>query len=298
MPTPLADALAAAAPARGTEVEADRDALEAELARVVAEASAAWAGVQLDGTEFVFHLARHLPAGVSLRDGLARLATSDLFVACACVRGDPVALRGLDERVLAPVVEAVARRRRAEHVADDVRQILAGQLLVRTDSEPGIARFSGRGSLRAWLRVVATREILRRLGPTTRTDTLSDALMATVSDEANLEGDHVQALSRGEVRAALEDALPRLPERQRTLLRYEVVDGLALERIGVIFGVHRTTASRWVESAHEALLRELRRALEKRIGLSRSEADSLIRAVRSGIEISFARLLAGNDGKA
>ena len=42
----------------------------------------------------------------------------------------------------------------------------------------------------------------------------------------------------------LDNALANLPEPSRALLRYSAVDGWSIDRIGALYGIHRSSASR------------------------------------------------------
>jgi hypothetical protein len=78
-------------------------------------------------------------------------------------------------------------------------------------------------------------------------------------------------------------------------LRLQHVDGLNGEQIGGIYGVNRSTVSRWLASAHQDLLAGIRGLLMKRAGLTPSEFDSLARLVMSHLHVSARTLLAPDD---
>jgi RNA polymerase sigma-70 factor (ECF subfamily) len=70
-----------------------------------------------------------------------------------------------------------------------------------------------------------------------------------------------------------------------------VVEGLALERIGAMYRTHKSTVSRWVAKAREDVLAEARQRLAERLRLSPDELHSLMRAVRSHLDLSLPSLL-------
>src|SRR5207302_5775495 len=114
---------------------------------------AAWPGVELAPDVFAAHLET-----LKASDAHAE----DLYLACASARGDTVALRLFDERVLSQVRNYIARIDPSPTVADEVTQLLRTQLLVGRDGEPpGIARYSGSGALAGWIRIIAVRQVHR-----------------------------------------------------------------------------------------------------------------------------------------
>jgi RNA polymerase sigma-70 factor (ECF subfamily) len=146
--------------------------------------------------------------------------------------------------------------------------------------------------LSAWLRVVVARVVLNvtqtaeaRLGRGEATEPLEEAL----HDDPEL-----LLLKRrygAELKAAVAAALEGLPARDRNLLRYAVIDGLTTEQLAAMHGVHRATAVRWLAAARSALRGAVRRGLAARLGISDSEVHSLVRLVRSEIDLSLKKLL-------
>src|SRR5262245_938007 len=90
----------------------DRPALE-RLMRLGVER---WPGVRLEPEEFQTHLA-------SVGEGpLEARATEDLFLAAACLRGDPAALAHLEAKLLRPVGAYLSALESGPALADEVRQ--------------------------------------------------------------------------------------------------------------------------------------------------------------------------------
>jgi RNA polymerase sigma-70 factor, ECF subfamily len=206
-------------------------------------------------------------------------------------RGDDAAVRALDA-MLATEVAAVARRiHRAPAFADELRQAVRVRLLVGDGGRVRIADYGARGPLGAWLGVAALRVALnlKRAGKAPAPDLLADL----VPDEPDPELRHLKSLYRGELRDALSEALAALPERQRAVLRLCYVDGLRMYELARLYGVHETTASRWVSQATTAAADDARRRLMARLSLSRSSADSITRLVASQLDVSIARILRG-----
>jgi RNA polymerase sigma-70 factor (ECF subfamily) len=274
---------------------ADEPGLEARLAALLDEARKAWPGVAIDDEAVARYVGLRLAPGAPPVEALAALAIPDLFLACAVARGDGHAIGLCDRKLLGPAVEASARRiAGAGPFVDEAHQVLAARLFVaRPDGTRGIERYGGRGSLWSWLRVAATRQLLKLRDRSGRNEApLPDALLDVLGANGDPELDLLRRRYRAEVRSAFEAAAASLPERDRTLLHYQLVEGLGSERIAPIYGVHRATVSRWLVQAKERLLTETRRALAERLASTESEADSVLRLVQSGLELSLSRVLA------
>src|SRR5262249_46972898 len=131
--------------------------LERTLTALVEAARAAWPSVELAPEAFVKHLAERL-ASTDGSLALENLRATDLYLACACCHGDPVAIREFEKHHMPAVSDFIARRNPSRDVADEVRQILRQRLLVaKEDAPPKICSYTGAGPLGAWLRVTAVR---------------------------------------------------------------------------------------------------------------------------------------------
>lgn len=90
---------------------------------------------------------------------------------------------------------------------------------------------------------------------------------------------------------SLRAAIEALDKRSRALLRYAMVSGWTVDRIGTFYGVHRVTASRWIAAAREALADGVRKQVAQRLGITTEEVDSVVRFVQSQVDISLAHIL-------
>lgn len=278
------------APARA-RAEADPAALEELLEGAIAAACAEHPELPLDEPRLLAHFARH--AGDDPLAALPSLALGDLFLACACAAGEPAALAAFDAEQLRPLGSALARTGAALATIDEVLQLVRVQLLVARDgAPPGIADYGGRGNLRSWLRVTALREVVRASARAEREVPLEDErLLESLFPAADPDRGHLQGLHYPEVKAAFEEALSALAPKERLLLRQSVLDGVSIDRIGALNGVHRATAARWVERARERLVARTRRGLARRLGASPSETESVLRLCLSRLDVSLQRLL-------
>jgi RNA polymerase sigma-70 factor (ECF subfamily) len=73
------------------------------------------------------------------------------------------------------------------------------------------------------------------------------------------------------------------------------MDGLNIDAIGVLFGVHRATVARWRSDARTALFEGTRRVFRAELDLSAGEFASVMRLIDSQLEVSLPRLLEGDE---
>jgi RNA polymerase sigma-70 factor (ECF subfamily) len=215
----------------------------------------------------------------------------DLQLASAAGRGEPQAVRELEQLIVA-ASDTVARRiDRAPAFRDELRQAVRVRLLVAEGGRARIADYAGRGPLRGWLAVVTLRVALnlRRRVATASPDVLAEL----VSREDDPELHHLKTLYRAEFRDALEAGLTALSDRHRAVLRLSCVDGVKLRHLARLYGVHETTAARWVTHAAEAVAETARGHLMARLAMSPSSLDSVARMVLSHLDFSIARVLGG-----
>ncbi len=265
--------------------------LEAHLTKRCAEGRAAWPTVQIDDAEFVAYLAARS------FEGLADLNAADLYVACGCARGDADALKAIEARYFPLLDAALGQMRLPDARIDDVKQGLRRLLFVGDEAAPPrIVEYTGRGELRGWLRVSAVRAALKLL----RRDK-KEVLVEEVGDEALLRGGqlgepdpellYVKKIFRAQFRLAFQEALDSLTDRERLLLRQHVVDDLSIDDLAPLYRVHRATAARWLTQARETLLTRTRRNLMHTGKMSESDCDSVLRLVRSQLDLTIRRRL-------
>ena len=264
---------------------ASRELVEA----VLRGGQAAHPGVEVTREALTAFLARRPSDAAAPSDEIA----SDLYLASACLTGDRQALRILDERYLSLVPQFVARIESDGAGQAEIQQELRERLLVDAPSRPAKLRdYLGRGRLPSWLRVVATRIALdrRRAEKPTVDVSAAEALPSGDPEIGYLEQKYKEPFQ-----AAFQVALSELEGRDRTVLRMHLVDELSIDRIGQIYDVHRATAARWLVRARERLFQLTRAHLENELGVRPDEFASLVRLVRSQLDLSVCRLLKESD---
>jgi RNA polymerase sigma-70 factor (ECF subfamily) len=266
-----------------------RAAVAASWAALLVEARAAWPNVAFDEATIAEFVGARL-VGEDLDRALASAPRADLALAGACAAGDKAAHAALDG-----LLSAIDHARAPRDVVDEVKQVLRVQLLVAKDGKPpGIASYRGRGALRGWLRITATRELIRHVKHQPRTVPLERSLdEAIVKIDPAL--DALKAEYRSEFAIALREAIAELTADDRTLLRQSIVDAMSIDEIGAAFGVHRATAARWLSRARGALVSTTHRRLAERLAMPVDQIASVIRLVQSKLEASVVRYLRDDD---
>lgn len=265
--------------------------LDAVLAELHAAGRAAFPGIALDHAVFAAHL-RARAGEAADAAALRRLHAPDLYLACACARGDAGAVRLFEEAVLRKIEPALARVG-AEPILAEVKQIVRERLLVGAPGkEPRIAEYAGEGALLTWVRVIALRTAATirrgaRRSKAREDEAMLDAAMAVEGPELA----HMRRRYAHDFKAAFEVAVTELSPRDRNLIRQHLIDGLTIDDLGALYQVNRVTAARWLSSAREDVARATRRALTARLSVSQGELESILRLVRSDLDLSLERVL-------
>ncbi len=260
--------------------------LEETLQRMFAEGRKRWPKIQLSPSHFAAHLGRHWSKGAMARP-------LEIYLTLACARGDRAAHQVLAGEYLGDLAGALRKLETPRIDAEDVRQALLKKLLVSDGRAlPQIAGFSGSGPLKNWLKAAAVRLALNLNRPGRREETSDDASMldrGALSEAPELR--IVKAAHRAQLAQAFTDALAMLESSERTLLRLHYLGGMSLEALATSYQVHRATAARRLSTAREKVLDETTRLLGERLKLGRPEVQSLMKVLRSNLEISLHRVL-------
>lgn len=274
--------------------DADEDADADPLASVAMRGSAELDS-ELDVEAFVEHL-RGLHPEIS-REQAAGLHALDLAIAFSCGCGNPATLARFEEEYGADINRLALRRLREPADALDLAQRVRLKILFppAEGGTPRISKYRGGGPLRAWVRVVASRMIVDEYrdgdakAETTVEHSIVDALEQLHSDPGNL---WMQDRYRGVVEAAMTSAFEAMSPKDRRLLRGLLIKRMSTDDLGARYGVHRTTAARWVEAARARLVERTHEELRARLGATNDDTmRSLVALVRSTVDVSVVRLL-------
>ncbi|MBA3391685.1 MAG: hypothetical protein H0T89_03525 [Deltaproteobacteria bacterium] len=264
--------------------------MESADERLMADGARAYAAVVPTDAIRAFVTAR-AGAALAAHDPTARAV--DLYLAGACASGDTAAIAELDAGLPALVRPLLARLGLPFSDVDEIVQRVRIALLSPNDAgDVGIARYSGRGDLRAYIRAIAAKLALKRRererGPPASDDPLELVPDANDSPAMRVLKDRC----RGDLRAAFAVALGELEPRERTLLRQHYLDGLGIDALAQLHRAHRATCARWIETARTKILRRVKSHLRDALDLPPAELDSAIVLVQSQLDLSLSRQLA------
>jgi RNA polymerase sigma-70 factor (ECF subfamily) len=250
-----------------------------EIAGLYEIGRAAWPAIEVPRDVFEAYAAEREPSPTQ---------AAAVYLACACSRGDAAAVGALEDAYFDTVRAAVGRVARDAAIADEAIQLLRTKLFVAGDDgkPPGIAGYAGRGDLRGWLRVAATRTAISLLRARRGVD--EDGEIDRIAARgADPELSAMRRRYAAEANDALRTAFAALAPRDRNLLRHHFVDGLGIDALGRRYGVHRATAARWLEKARETLERRTRKLLIERLSVGAETAESIVRMLRSDLHITL-----------
>jgi RNA polymerase sigma-70 factor (ECF subfamily) len=266
--------------------------LDAALGEALRDARLAWPALDPPPEAFAAYLAARLPPALDLASALRSLHAADLYLACACDRGDTAAIAAFEARYMPEIDRALARLRVDPPVADDIKGALREKLFFPKSGDRSLlAGYSGRGEIGAWLRAVAVRAARKTLRPGKTTPADREADFGAGAPGADPELGYLKATFAAESTSALAEAIEALPVRDRNLLRQYYIDGLTIDQLGKVYRVHRATAARWVTDVRDALVKDVQRRLMRRLRLDENELKSVMRAARSQLDLSIQRLL-------
>jgi RNA polymerase sigma-70 factor, ECF subfamily len=258
----------------------------AAAARALASAAAAWPDLPADAG-FVAFARDRLPELAQLD---ARLA--DLLVAHHACAGHPTAVAAI-RRMLDALRPPLRRTGADAGMLEELLADLPGDLVApRAGAAPRLHGFAGRGPLAGWLRVVAVRTLVERRRKAGASPEDDDAAVAdAATPEIDPELDLLRRTYAAEFRAAFAAVVAELDPADRLLLRQHHLDGVGLDALARMHGVHRATAARRLAAAREAIFARVRRRLLGELRVGGDTVDSIIRLVRSELELSLERYL-------
>ena len=252
------------------------------------------------------------PAEKELADFLEQIQADDLFLAIACANGNERAWWEFDQGHRS-YMERVARHLArtevdATDIVDTVYEQLYGTRIVDGERVSKFATYSGRGSLRGWLRTVIWHSLVDRhraghdeVSLDEMTETVGEgAAHANFAEQpAGGDADMVDQITRERYRkatvAAIESAFNGLEPHEKLILLYYHVENLKLREISRLVEnedsplrawfqrrsatrdknpagrIHESTVMRWLEKCYARVLQGFRTQLQSEGGFSDEE---------------------------
>jgi RNA polymerase sigma-70 factor (ECF subfamily) len=276
------------------------DATDAEerLAAIARRGRDAYPGLSLDPSIFIRQVARCAArTEAPPLQASESLAIEDLYLACACVLAVEGAAAAFEARcgprmraALSTVVKSSDLRAEVEQHARDALLLGAGKAV------PKIAEYRGQGPLPRWVGVVASGLAISIVRTDQTERRVRDAAAREIGPTvAQPEVELAKERYRADFESALGEAIAGLDPRGKVLLRLQLVRGVSVDKIGKMYGVSQSTASRWLAEARETIRDELNRLLKSRLDVSRDDLASLAGLVASQLDLSMSRLLKGTS---
>jgi len=214
----------------------------------------------------------------------AKIHHEDLFLAIACSHNDRVAWEHFADDYAPLLRNFAVQACRNSSESEDLAQEITTRLL--SDKER-LAGYNGRGSLAGWLRVAVSHAAVDRFRRTNRLTSLeelqekgSEAVLR--NPEKKKEEETLDSQWGPVFTGIAAECLRRLPDRDRLLLCLYYLQNVSLKGLGVQFGIHEATASRWLERMRRDIRKQVERELRKKHGLSSAEIESLWKWVSPG----------------
>jgi RNA polymerase sigma-70 factor (ECF subfamily) len=291
----LTAAFVAALPEPERPAAAPPAELEGAIAEALRAARQAWPDLDVPPEVFAAHLATRTSPPPLAAPAIGALRAADLYLACACLRGDARAIAAFEGRYYREIDRVLGRLGLAPTIADDLKGVVRERFFFPKDGERSpLTTYSGRGRLDAWVRAIAASTAHTVLRAARREAPEERALDVAVPN-SDPELAYLKATFAAEFKAAFAEAVEALSIRERNLLRQHALDGLSIDQLGALYRVHRATAARWVVDVRARLLDGVRERLQARLQLSEAELKSVMALARSQIDVSVRRLLQPED---
>jgi RNA polymerase sigma-70 factor, ECF subfamily len=209
----------------------------------------------------------------------------ELLLAQACAARAPGAIEAFEREYFSELKRAVSKASALQSHEADVAQQLRERLFVGTP--PRIAGYSGNGPLRLWVRVAALRMVQNLAQrPKEQAQTL-DSLAELPAAGADPELDHLRRVYGAHFRDAFKVASAAMSPEDRLLLEQRFIQRMSQEALARSYDVHVNTIARWLARARDGLEAQVRATLVEKAGIPAAELTSVLRLVRSQLDVSL-----------
>jgi len=243
------------------------------------------------------------PTAEEAKEFLRQIQAADLHLALACANGNERAWWEFDQQhrlYLERVARHLARTDiDAQEVVDSVYVELYGTRVVDGERVSKFATYSGRGSLRGWLRTVIWHSLVDlhrashdEVSLDEMTENVGEGYVHASFSEVNLGGENqmIEQIAKDRYRkatlSAIENAFANLDEHEKLLLLYYHVENLKLREIARLIEnaesplrgwfqrksanreenpaarIHESTIMRWLEKSYSKVLKMFRTELQ------------------------------------
>lgn len=264
--------------------------LGARLSRIMREGSDAYPDLPLAEDAWVDHLAHHLVAG-AVAPQLSSLRAGDVHLALACLHGSAYAHARLDVLLRGVAGQALTGIRLGSVSLDELLQDVRTKLLVGEAGVGKLASYSGKGPLEGWLRVTVMRAALSTLRIRGMPRLEESEAWSELASAEDPELSALRARCGPTLEKAIEASVLALDASDKALFFLHFVDGLTIDDLAVVYGVHRATVARRIARTRNHVFDDARvRAMEV-LGIDESEFRSLMGVMMSVLDLTLRRIL-------
>jgi RNA polymerase sigma-70 factor (ECF subfamily) len=229
---------------------------------------------------------------------LSKLHLADLSLAFACAQGDASAISAFRRDLVPRAAGAAAKVNRSPEFLQHVEDVLVQRLLVRAEEgPPRISTYAGRGTLASWVCAVAMRIAMDVSGKPSEPSAPSDASVDLALTREDPDLHFVRKQYQPAFKAAFEAAFAAMSPEDRNALRLSVMEGMSIDQLAALFGIHRSTAARRLARIRMDLLEATKLRLRQELKLSERETNSLLALLRSNLHLSLTRMFGAGHGR-
>jgi len=232
----------------------------------------------------------------NVSDLIRSLNCNDLCMAIACANGDETAWEDFYREYRSFMI-SIARSvtqdaTAAEQLADSTFAELYG---LRESGGARVSKFSfysGRGSLKGWLRAVVfqlSADIYRKTGRFVQTEEAEDMehLAAAPTTQLAIETDLVGEQYHLAVGTSLRTAIGSLEPKEKLLLAYYYYDEMTLREIGKVFEVHEATVCRWLAKIQKRTRKLVEKSLSRDHHFNRTQVSEAMQLAAERLDVNL-----------
>jgi RNA polymerase sigma-70 factor (ECF subfamily) len=247
---------------------------------------------------------------IEIKEFIDDVRADDLCLIIACEYGDETAWEDLVANFDSTVKSAARKISPNAEGAEDLASSIWAELYgLRQDADGNkkskLAYYSGRGSLAGWLRAVVAQLAVDQFRKQAKYVQIEeDREFENLVDEASSNSDHsgnmhmhnpeekyAESETAKDVSAALTEAIGRLDDEDRLILKLYYFDDLKLKDIARTFGYHEATASRKIVRVQNEIRKSVEKSLRTHHGWSDTEVKRYLSETATGLGITFEKLL-------
>jgi len=230
---------------------------------------------------------------------LDNLKWSDLFLTTACAAGDSAAWEVFRRQYRSVIHSAALKTSTSASEAAELSDTLLTDLFLPHESGHGeskIAQYHGLGSLEGWIKVVVHRMAIDQIRLHRRDVPIEELEGELPSNSAHSKADESirerdTHRARDMVSQCLTAAFEQLTAQERLVLNLYYLNGVNLKGIGQFLKAHESTASRLIERLKTQLQKSVKKQLQEKFKVRKTEVPHLIELAQGHLEIDLKKIL-------